>query len=148
MFSGFERLVIVVMFYLNSQQPVRKGWNSQDIKYTKHFKVEWNTLKLFFNHLYCAFKSWYLILGGKESKWNRKWQHKITYIKIKITGKRKLMFEAKAYCPIWKLRCISSQETVYPEPTFSLIVRVFSTTQIPKKSIHFKVKRNQNHFPK
>lgn len=25
MFSGFERLVIVVMFYLNSQQPVRKG---------------------------------------------------------------------------------------------------------------------------
>lgn len=148
MFSGFERLVIVVMFYLNSQQPVRKGWNSQDIKYTKHFKVEWNTLKLFFNHLYCAFKSWYLILGGKESKWNGKWQHKITYIKIKITGKRKLMVEAKAYCPIWKLRCISSQETVYPEPTFSLIVRVFSTTQIPKKSIHFKVKRNQNHFPK
>lgn len=129
MFSGFERLVIVVMFYLNSQQPVRKGWNSQDIKYTKHFKVEWNTLKLFFN-LYCAFKSWYLNLGGKESKWNRKWQHKITSIKIKITGKRKLMFEAKTYCPIWKLRCTSSQKTVYPEPTFSLIVLGY---QIPKK---------------
>lgn len=92
-------LSLLCLTYTLNNLSERGGMGSQNIKHTKHFRVQWDSLKLLF------FLIIYIMpLNLNTSFWREKVQvkqkmiqHKITSTKIRITWERKLMFETKMY---------------------------------------------------